>query len=78
MKFLWTNASRNTLNKIKESMLEQYDKKDINMFKLKFTKKKEFLAIPLPYFDCPAFELYINQKLYSVYVFRNDEWSEIE
>lgn len=77
MKILITTASRNALKEVKEKMIEQHSKKDMNKFRLKFTKKKEFLAIPSPWFTCPAFQLYINDKLYGVYVFRNEKWQTI-
>jgi len=78
MKFLWTNASRNALRKIKERMIEQYEKKNVDRFKLKFTKKKEFLAVPSPYFTCPAFRLYVNEKPYGTYLFRDDNWESLD
>ena len=77
MKLLWTNSSRNALKKIKEQMIEQHKNNDKSIFRLKFTKKKEFTAIPSPWFTCPAFQLYVNDKLdkvYAVYVFRKNKW----
>ena len=77
MKFLWTNASRNVLKEIKKKMIEQHENKDINRFKLKFTKKKEFLAVPLPHFNIPAFNLFINEEIYGTYLFEKNKWREI-
>lgn len=76
MKFLWTTASRNALKEIKKRMSEQHEEKDINRFRLKFTKKKEFTAVPIPYFGYPAFQLYINEKLYATYV-KNKRWRKL-
>ena len=78
MKFLWTTASRNALKEVKERMIEQHEKKDVSKFKLKFTKKKEFLAIPSPWFTCPAFQLFLNQKFYGTYIFKNEKWSTLD
>lgn len=77
MKLLWTNASRNALKKIKERMIEQHKDNDINRFRLKFTKKKEFLAIPVLYFSSPAFRLYLNDKSYATYLLKKDKWKEL-
>lgn len=78
MKFLWTTASTNALKEIKKRMIEQHEKNDINRFKLKFTKKKEFLAVPIPYFNYPAFELYVNEKYDCTYVFKNKKWDKLD
>jgi len=78
MKFLWTTASRNALAEIKKRMIEQHEKKDINRFKLKFTKKKEFTAIPVPYFGSPAFQLFINEKLHSTYILKKNKWETLD
>ena len=77
MKFLWTKSSRNALSEIKKRMIEQHEKGDINRFKLKFTKKKEFLAVPVPYFKYPAFQLYLNENLQNTYVLKKDKWQTL-
>jgi len=74
MKFLWTTASRKALQKIKERMIDQYENKDINRFKLKFTKKKEFVAVPVTFFGCPAFQLFVNGKEFNTYLFKDKKW----
>lgn len=73
MKLMLTTSARNALKEIKEKMLNQYENKDINRFKIKFTKKKEFLAVPFP-FDFPAFQLYLNGKFQNTYFLKNNKW----
>jgi len=55
-------------------MLKQYEEGDVNRFKLKFTKKKEFMAVPVPYFNGPSFQLFINDKFYKTYFLHNNRW----
>lgn len=78
MKFMWTNSSRKALEEIKKRMIQQYGNNDVNRFKLKFTKKKEFLAVPSPYFNCPSFQLFLNGKLHNSYIFRNNKWTTLD
>ncbi len=73
MKILWTVASRNALKKVKEQMIKQYMENDVNRFRLKFTKKKEFLAIPFSY-DKHGFQLFLNKKFYATYYLTDGEW----
>lgn len=77
MKFLWTTASKNALEEIKEQIIEKYKNKDLSKIKIKFTKKKEFVAVPISILLYPAFNLYINEKLYKTYAFKNKKWKEI-
>lgn len=58
-------------------MIEQHKNKDINRFKLKFTKKKEFVAVPVPYFGVPAFRLFLNEKEFKTYLFKDKKWQEL-
>ncbi|MDD4110164.1 MAG: hypothetical protein PHS54_01270 [Clostridia bacterium] len=76
MNFILTNSSSRALKQIKEKMIEQFEKKDINKFRLKFTKKKEFLAIPVPYTG-PAFQLFINGRFHKTYFFKDKKWKEL-
>jgi len=73
MKLILSPSARNALNKIKDQMIKQFEEKDINRFKIKFTKKKEFLAVPIPYTG-PAFQLYINDKFLRTYFFKKGKW----
>lgn len=77
MRFLWTTASKKALEEIKARMIIQHNEKNINRFRLKFTKKKEFLAIPVPFTDA-AFQLFINGKFYKTYFYQNKKWKEIQ
>jgi len=77
MKFLFTTSSRKALKQIKERMIQQYHDKDINKFIIKFTKKKEFIAIPFAY-SGPAFQLFLNNKFYKAYFFKEKKWSELD
>ena len=77
MEFNWTKSSTNALNEIKIIMIDQYNKKIDDKIKIKFTKKKEFLAIPMFWLMAPAFQLFINERLYCSYVFRDNKWSKI-
>lgn len=76
MKFLWTTSSQNALKEIKIRIIKQYKIKDQNKIKIKFTKKKEFIAVPIPFFNFPAFSLYINEKFYKTFLLKNKEWEE--
>ena len=78
MKFIPTTASSKAIEEIKKRMLEQHENKDISKFRLKFTKKKEFLAVPSLYFGCPAFRLYINNSPFATYIFRNKKWKRFD
>ena len=40
------------------------------------TKKKEFLAIPVPYTG-PAFQLFINGRFHKTYFFKDKKWKEL-
>ena len=76
MKFVWTNSSLKVLNIIKNKIIMNYEDKNIIKLNIKITKKKNFLAIPIPNLS-PAFMLYINNKFYKSYFFKNKEWIEI-
>ena len=78
MKFDWTNSSLNALDEIKKRMIEQYNHKINTRIKVKFTKKKEFLAVPVFTFNIPAFQLFINDKLYGLYLFKNNNWKFVD
>ncbi len=77
MKFVWTNSSLKVLNIIKNKIIMNYEDKNIIKLNIKITKKKNFLAIPIPNLS-PAFMLYINNKFYKSYFFKNKEWIEID
>jgi len=73
MDFTLTNSSKNVLDKIKEVMIKQFENKDISRYKLKFTKKKEFIAVPFA-FTSPAFRLFINRGFHRTYIFKDNKW----
>jgi len=76
MKILWTKAARNALEKVKDQMFMQEGMNDANRFRLKFTKKKEFLAIPISFNRKAGFRLFINEKPYATYFLVDGEWKE--
>lgn len=78
MMFKLTTTSRKALKEIKEKMIAQFENKDINRLVVKFTKKKEFTAIPSPLFKCPAFQLFVNDKFYKTFVCRDGKWDGLK
>ena len=76
MKFEWTNSSSKVLDIIKYRITKNYEDKNIEKINIKITKKKHFLAIPIPS-TSPAFTLYINDKFYKSYFYKDNSWMEI-
>jgi hypothetical protein len=77
MEFKWTNSSLRILKEIKEEIIKNFKNKNIERKEIKITKKKRFLAIPIPY-NNPAFQLFIGNKFYKSYFFKNNSyWEEI-
>ena len=75
MKFEFTNHSRRILNDIKARVISQYNQKNRERFKVKFTKKREFFVIPIPW-SSPAFQLWIDNHFYKSYFYNKGVWSE--
>ena len=76
MRLIITTSSRHAIKKIKTQMILQYENKDVKNFKLKFTKKKTFIAVPIPYTG-PAFQLWINGRNYKTYFYKDEQWQEL-
>lgn len=76
MRLTLTNSSNKALQEIKEAMIKQFEEKNVDRFRLKFTKKKEFVAIPIA-FTSPAFQLFINGKFHKTYFLRRKKWDSI-
>jgi hypothetical protein len=76
MNYNWTNQSLKILEQIKKEIIINFKNKEPNKKNRYVTKKKVFVAVPLPY-NNPAFQLYINDKFYRSYFFKNNEWIEI-
>jgi hypothetical protein len=74
--FKWTESSLRLLKIIKTKIIENFNNKNPVKISMKTTKKKEFLAVPIPY-KSPAFQLYINNKFYTSYFLKDDKWIEI-
>jgi hypothetical protein len=76
MNLTLTNSSRKSLKNIQDRMIEQFEKHNTNKYKLKFTKKKEFIAVPFS-FNHPAFQLFVNGKFHKTYFLINKVWKEM-
>lgn len=76
MKFIWTTSSKQALEDIKKQIIENHNENKREKIRIKFTKKKWFVAVPIVVFGYPAFDLYINEKYYKNYLFKKNEWKE--
>lgn len=56
-------------------MIIQFKENNIHIYKIKFTKKKEFKAVPIIY-SSPAFQLFLNDKFQKSYFFSEGKWKE--
>jgi hypothetical protein len=74
-----SKAMENVLFEIKKEVLDNFQDKEFGIkIRKKATKKKELLAITIP-FDNPAFTFFINNKLTSTFFYDSGirKWKEI-
>ena len=76
MKFRWTNSSMKVLDRVKNIVILNYEKKEPKKFTIKITKKKEFFVSPIP-FNNPAFQLYIQNTFYASYFYIDGIWKKV-
>lgn len=77
MKLVETTASKKAIKEIKEKIVSMFEDGDYSRFRVKFTKKKEFLVVPIQ-FNIPAFRLFLNEKPYKAYYLKGDNWEELD
>lgn len=75
MTFEWTNHSKKILRDIKERVIKQHEQRDRSRFSIKFTKKRTFYVIPIPW-STPAFQLWIDNSFYKSYFYNKGSWTE--
>jgi hypothetical protein len=73
MNFKWTVQSKQIFEELKKEVILNFENKEPTKKIRKFTKKKEFLIIPIPY-QSPAFQLFIDGKFYGSFFYKNNEW----
>lgn len=76
MVFKLTNSSTKVLDEVKKRIIENYTNKCPENFKIKYTKKKYFNVVVVPYIY-PAFVLYVDGKSYRSYFYKNKKWIEV-
>jgi hypothetical protein len=77
VKFKFTNSSEKVLDEIKNRIINNYADKNPKNFKIKYSKKKYFSVVVVPYFY-PAFLLYADGKVIKSYFYKNNKWIEVE